>query len=129
MQYSSVEGAQGICPAGWHIPTDAEQYALEDFLKDAGQPCDSNRNGAWSCSSAGARLILGGISGFDAVLTGSRSLAGYGSRGNGTFFWSSNRWVGFTTYVWSRQLGSLLNSVRRYDFMNNFGGSVRCIKN
>ena len=28
MQYSTTEGAQGICPAGWHIPTDVEFYTL-----------------------------------------------------------------------------------------------------
>ncbi|MCK5839899.1 MAG: hypothetical protein KAG99_08620, partial [Bacteroidales bacterium] len=26
------EGAQGICPSGWHIPTDAEWTDLENYL-------------------------------------------------------------------------------------------------
>ena len=29
MQYTSVEGVQGICPPGWHIPTDDEWKVLE----------------------------------------------------------------------------------------------------
>ena len=29
MKYSTSEWSQGICPPGWHIPTDAETYVLE----------------------------------------------------------------------------------------------------
>jgi uncharacterized protein (TIGR02145 family) len=32
MQYDTTEGAQGICPDGWHIPTDAEWTTLTTFL-------------------------------------------------------------------------------------------------
>src|SRR6056297_1040014 len=38
MAYSTTEGAQGICPDGWHIPTDAELHALEDYYADGS--CD-----------------------------------------------------------------------------------------
>lgn len=29
MQYNSIQGSQGICPSGWHIPTDEEWKILE----------------------------------------------------------------------------------------------------
>ena len=32
MGYSRTEGAQGICPSGWHIPTDAEWFILEHHI-------------------------------------------------------------------------------------------------
>ncbi|MCP4252684.1 MAG: hypothetical protein GY775_04615 [Candidatus Scalindua sp.] len=32
MQYVTTEGTQGICPTGWHIPTDAEWKTLEMYL-------------------------------------------------------------------------------------------------
>ena len=32
MQYSTTEGAQGICPDGWHIPRLAEFEELEDYV-------------------------------------------------------------------------------------------------
>jgi type II secretion system protein G len=31
MADSTTEGAQGICPTGWHVPTDAELVALEQY--------------------------------------------------------------------------------------------------
>jgi uncharacterized protein (TIGR02145 family) len=43
MAYSTIEGSQGICPTGWHIPTDAEFTTLKnnvvsgDALKAVGQ--------------------------------------------------------------------------------------------
>jgi len=33
MNYTTTEGAQGICPPGWHIPTDAEFVTFENTLK------------------------------------------------------------------------------------------------
>ena len=36
MQYTTTEGAQGICPTGWHIPTYAEWLSLGDFLGGLG---------------------------------------------------------------------------------------------
>lgn len=62
-QYDSTEGAQGICPTGWHISTDAEWHILENFLADG--ICAPNRNGSWDCVPAGTELKIGGTTGFD----------------------------------------------------------------
>ncbi len=35
MRDSANEGAQGVCPDGWHIPSDAEWLELENFLGGA----------------------------------------------------------------------------------------------
>ncbi len=32
MQYTTTEGVQGICPTGWHLPTDDEWRSLDVFL-------------------------------------------------------------------------------------------------
>jgi len=29
MQFTTQQGTQGICPAGWHLPTDEEWKVLE----------------------------------------------------------------------------------------------------
>jgi hypothetical protein len=36
MQYVITEGAQGICPSGWHIPSDAEFRILESAVNNDG---------------------------------------------------------------------------------------------
>ncbi len=42
MNSSTTPGAQGLCPTGWHIPTDAEYCTLEQYICDsitAQNPC------------------------------------------------------------------------------------------
>ena len=36
MQYDTISGSQGICPAGWHIPTVKEVETLADYLSAEG---------------------------------------------------------------------------------------------
>lgn len=101
MNGSTSAGAQGICPSGWHIPTDAEQYTLENSLTDTGQSCNASRrvgyvpDNGWSCSAAGTKLKSGGSSGFNALMTGYRANGGaFSSRSSQGWFWSSdNTWL------------------------------------
>lgn len=126
MGYSTNEGAQGICPAGWHIPTDGEQYILENYLKDLGSPCSSTRN-SFGCSTAGAKLKVGGSSGFEGIYAGNRITdGGFGSRGTTGTFWSSTSSGG---YAAKRDLVSPFpNEVQRLFNLPVFAHSVRCIK-
>jgi len=77
MNGTSTEGAQGLCPSGWHIPTDKEQHILENYL--ATDTCNSTRSEtevysleSWDCAPAGTALKKGGSSGFDWLLTSFR---------------------------------------------------------
>jgi len=62
MNYTSVESAQGICPAGWHIPTYNEIESLVALLGGEGV--------------AGKQLKKSGTTGFDLLLGGDRIYAG-----------------------------------------------------
>ncbi len=127
MQYSTTEGARGICPAGWHIPTDAQQYALENYLKDTGQTCDANRNGAYDCSTAGTKLNSGGTSGLNIPLAGYRTPDGsFSSRYSGVYLWSSLQ--DESTTAWDRRLYSSEARVYRSANSKTTGLSMRCLK-
>ncbi len=41
MQYVTTEGTQGICPPGWHLPSDAEWCILENEVDSGDVPCDT----------------------------------------------------------------------------------------
>jgi len=76
MNGSAEERAQGICPDGWHIPTDAEWYEMFDFL---GGPL-----------TAGFNLLSTGASGFNALLGGGADFRGNHVNFNEyALFWSS----------------------------------------
>lgn len=69
MNGSTAEGARGICPQGWHVPSDGDWHQLESFLADNGASCDGERDGG-DCVSAGLKLGPNGISGFNFPLAG-----------------------------------------------------------
>jgi uncharacterized protein (TIGR02145 family)/prepilin-type N-terminal cleavage/methylation domain-containing protein len=125
MNYSTTEGAQGICPPGWHIPTDAEQNTLDQYLTTAGQSCNASRSFAWGCLGAGTRLK--DAAGFNALMVGSRWTDNvYYYLSQYVFYWSST--ISGAT-AWTRNLGSATAYVNRYNYDQNAGYSVRCIKN
>ncbi|MCK4980234.1 MAG: hypothetical protein KAS62_07550, partial [Candidatus Delongbacteria bacterium] len=70
MQYDTTEGIQGICPPGWHIPTDDEWKILEGTV-DSQYPVGDPE---WDGTS---------VRGFDAGLN-LKSTSGWILNGNGT---------------------------------------------
>jgi uncharacterized protein (TIGR02145 family) len=127
MGYSTTEGVQGICPDGWHIPTDAEQYELENYLTTEGNTCDATRNGVWDCDDAGTDLKTGGSSGFEALLAGYRNTNGsFNNLSSHAYFWSSSQ--NSSTRAWRRYLNSSNTTVYRYFSNKEYGFSVRCLK-
>lgn len=67
MQYQTAESSQGICPEGWHVPSDEEWKTLEISLGMS--QTDANKGG-WRGNPIGTSLKQGGASGFDALLCG-----------------------------------------------------------
>lgn len=123
MNKSTTEGAQGICPSGWHVPKDSEWYVLESGL--AVGSCEINRSGR-GCDQAGTKLKLGVDSIFYASLTGYRdSNNSFYHRGIDANFWSSTE---SGTSVLIR--GLYLDFAFVYRNMSDKAGSisVRCLK-
>ena len=126
MQYSNAEKAQGICPSGWHIPSDSELYTLENYLKDTGQTCSASRSG-YDCSTAGTKLKPGGTSGFEGNLTGyayAGSFSNGGPSGSG-YYWSSSE---SGANALSRHTLSSNATVSRLPEGKSAGFSVRCLQ-
>ena len=124
MQYSTNEGAQGICPDGWHIPTKAEFTTLKNFVVADGNKLKAIGQGTGF--GAGTNT-----SGFSALLAGYRDYYSVGNyfEGLGYYasFWSST--------VYNSESSSHLtlydddNSVLvGSNDPNEFGYNVRCVK-
>jgi len=124
---------QGICPKGWHVPSDGEFYTLENYLTTPGQTCDPTR-GDWGCSGAGNKLILGGSSGFDAIGAGNHETNGdlsfFDKREPSIHFWSSSPCLNCSNYGHSYNRALIFGAnetVARSWTINAFGLSVRCL--
>jgi uncharacterized protein (TIGR02145 family) len=114
MQYTETEGARGICPENWHIPTDADWNSLI--------------NATGGAANAGDNLIEGGSSGFEALWGGHRNLVTpypFGYVGQGAFFWSSTEVNG--SLAWDRSILKNNSEVFSNQREKNYGFSVRCV--
>ncbi len=133
MNYAASEcnsgKCQGICPTGWHIPTDAEWATLEQYLTDPGQACSASRaTGTYECSTAGTKLKTGGSSGFVALIAGYRHGSGDWYYRAGWFgqMWSSTAYN--SDYAWGRTVSTSVATVARQYYDKLGGASVRCVK-
>ncbi len=124
----AVNDARGLCPSGWHVPSDSEWNILIDFL--GGHPVGGNKMKAapfdeipWSGSNE---------SGFSGLPGGARYFqmgpgpASYANRGSYGYWWSSTT-VG-TDGAAIRQLYHGPD-VAIYGYNIRDGISVRCLKN
>ena len=120
---------QGICPSGWHLPTDEEWDVLVNSLGGndlAGKTMKLNTTGyaSWDDSIYND----GNSSGFSALPVGFRfSLGNWSNRGNYAFFWSASEYNG--SVAWFRRLGSNNASVSRSSSGGKTNGfSLRCLR-
>jgi len=125
MNYSSTAGSQGICPDGWHIPTDEEYMVLEMFL---GMPQNQAQlSNVWRGTDQGVRILLGGDSGFE-LPPGGRTVAGmFTGIQEFAYLWTSNQSAGDP---WRRCFQVANPQIGRFNtWPKNYGMSVRCLKN
>ena len=148
---SNPSGVQGVCPEGWHLPSDAEWTQLETYLANNGYNYDGSTGGdfirakiaislasanGWNSSTNPGAIgntntaydAYRNKSGFSALPGGYRTYSGpfnnVGIFGN---WWSSTQ--SDTSIAWSRLLYYNSDYVSRYHYLNKGNGfSVRCLR-
>jgi len=120
------EGVQGVCPDGWHLPSDSEWKQLEMHLGMSQEEADAKK---WRGTDQGGRLKHKGTNevGFHALMGGYRhgSAAFVGLSETSRFWTSTQNGYG---YAWYRGVDSDRTDVYR-DFSGVYRGhSVRCVK-
>jgi len=119
------EAACDACPVGWHLPGDNEWKILEIVLGMS--QVDADSSGHWRGTDQGTKLIVGGTSGFDALMGGARYFDGsYKDKDLYAYFWTSTDLD--STYSWIRLLSIITTDIYRNFGNNNNSFSVRCIK-
>ena len=123
MQYVIIEGARGLCPDGWHIPTDAEWSTLTTYLGGesvAGGKMKETGTTHWEGESAGTT----NISGFTA-LPGGECYNGTGYLRQEANIWSSTQ--DGANDARFRNLWYDIDNVNRGDYYKYKGYSARCL--
>ena len=126
---------RGICPMGWHVPTDAEWQTLEVTM---GMSMATTTQTGWRGTNEGTKLKStngwtsgAGVDsvGFTALPSGYRQISGnWWDRGYCTTFWSASESNG--TIAWNRILYWDHVTVYRNNLDGKIQGySLRCLKN
>ncbi|MCL2284464.1 MAG: fibrobacter succinogenes major paralogous domain-containing protein [Fibromonadales bacterium] len=117
---------RGICPSGWHVPSDAEWTTLTDFVGGA------STAGTKLKATSGWYTISGYIAGTDdygfSALPGGGGDSGgsFYSVGNSGYWWSAS---GFNSdYAYHRYMYYDYENVGRQDYYKSDLFAVRCLK-
>jgi len=125
-------GVKGICPDGWHLPSDAEWCLFTEYI-DPSTDCDiTGYNGTdigvkmksttgWSSGGNGTNE-----SGFNAQAGGSMGIYHFDDLHLYSYTWSCTK--DYPGYSWFRKLSYGLPTVGRFFIAQSRGCSVRCLK-
>ena len=142
---ANPSGVQGICPNGWHIPSDAEWTELTDYLINTylditasnvgnklkscrqvnsplGGDCSTMEHPRWDSNATHYGTNDFGFSALPGGYYIGGSFADLGSRG---YWWSSTEG---SSGGWDRYMGNNFGEVNRSNGNKSFGFSVRCVR-
>jgi uncharacterized protein (TIGR02145 family) len=136
MNYTTGEGARGICPEGWHIPSDGEWTQLVDYLGGedmAGGILKETSTACWFWPNEGATDSVG----FSARPGGQRlmnevpEIGWFFAAEYDAYFWTSTDFRTSTPGYWGayyRIMTNIYPSIGRSSNVLNIGYSVRCAR-
>jgi len=127
---------KGMCPTGWHVPSDGEWCTLTTFL-DSTVDCAVINN--WTGTNVGVKLMAisslwknpnnsNNISGFSLLPSGLRMNNGnFGSVGSSELIWLITEYSNTISYYISNYY--FFNNISKNIFATkDFGFSIRCLK-
>ncbi|MFN8205929.1 MAG: fibrobacter succinogenes major paralogous domain-containing protein [Bacteroidales bacterium] len=132
---------QGVCPAGWHLPSDQEWKQLEMYLGMS--PSDADILGVTRGTEEGSMLagdrnrwvdghmdssMVFGTSGFNGLPNGYRANNGFMFYSYDLGTWWSSTQVS-DEYAIFRSVHYLTSFIRRRSYSKSTGFCVRCIRN
>src|SRR5690554_3214124 len=130
---TNPSGIQGVCPAGWHLPSDAEWTELTNYLGGtyvAGGKLKETGTTHWNTPNTGATNETG----FTALPGGNRnnggtfvSIGAFSDIGGTGYWWSATE--GSASNPWGRSMNLGFSSVTRGSYHGKeVGFSVRCVR-
>lgn len=127
---SDPSGVQGLCPDGWHLPSDDELTDLENNLTcgdggDEGSALAGNAS-LWTDGALESDDDFG-CSGFNLLPAGNLDTRGrYRSLGSGASLWSSTD--SDAVYAWFRRVYYNYTTIILGSHEKYYGFSVRCLR-
>ena len=145
---ANPSGVQGVCPNGWHVPSDAEWAQLLNHVLSQGYECisstehpDPNLAKALAADygwelyneeecAVGNNLTANNVTGFSALPAGFCAYADHTNFGHTTYFWTASKFNDYSAiyYCLNHNVADVWSSA--WDAYSNLPGySVRCVRN
>jgi uncharacterized protein (TIGR02145 family) len=126
---NNPSGVRGVCPEGWHVPSEAEWKELTDFLGGeivAGGKLKETGTEHWKTPNEGATNEVG----FTALPNGARAHFGayFFSLGENGFWWTTTKGID-NDKARSIYMFYQYNNMNTQVSFKRLGGAVRCVKN
>lgn len=120
----AVKDPRGLCPAGWHVPSDIEWSTMENYLGGTSVAGGALKNIiGWTGTNTGAS----NSSGFSALPGGFHGTIGnFNDNGSTGYFWSNTEFA--PLYAIYRYLTYYSTEIFKSSGGTRGGMSVRCIK-
>lgn len=139
--WSAVIDERGLCPTGWHVPSDAEWTELEEYVGSKSEYCINGDSEliakalaatfGWKNSreegTPGFDLEDNDITSFSAVPAG-YWVDTYNDAGKSVQFWSSTESECYSDGAWHRCLNYSAANMYRSNPNKTYGLSVRCLR-
>jgi uncharacterized protein (TIGR02145 family)/uncharacterized repeat protein (TIGR02543 family) len=124
---SNPSGVQGVCPAGWHLPSDAEWTELTEYVGGASKAGTKLKSSTGWTSSSSVPVGTNEY-GFSALPGGYGSSGGsFDYAGNYGFWWSATEDNAYG--AWRRDMIYIIEYVNGYGSSKTDLFSVRCVEN
>jgi uncharacterized protein (TIGR02145 family) len=143
----AVADPRGLCPTGWHVPTNSDWNILIKTLDSLADTIPIPSFGVQSQIAGGSLKSIGTIqagnglwespnggatnsSGFNGHPSGFRDNSGaYYNKDLLAYFWTSTTWTGDTNFAHIREIQNLDAIIGLNQNFKTYGLAVRCIKN
>ena len=118
---TSPSRVQGICPSGWHVPSNAEWTVLTDYVDSSTAGTQLKVNSSLWSTNTGTDDY-----GFSALPGGCYYGSGFGNVGYSGKWWSATAYSSTGAYYWGMYY--VYAYVYSIYFDKSYGFSLRCIK-
>ena len=132
----AIADNRNLAPAGWHVPTDVEWKQLEIYLGMSQAEADAD---SWRGTDEGGKLKESGTTHWLSPNTGATNESGFSALPSGyrnsygtdlqmsyySYFWSSTE---ISSGAWSRRMYGGSSQITRSIYGNQYGLSVRCVR-
>jgi uncharacterized protein (TIGR02145 family) len=127
--------SRGVCPDGWHVPTDAEWTTLSDFLTANGYGFEGSGDDVAKSMASQSEWLISDTPGTIGNDPGSNNSSGFSGMPGGyriadgryTAMFYTGIWLS-SDGAWVRSLQNTSDIVHRNELNRKHATSVRCVK-